>query len=284
MAEIEEILKGDKPPVEEKAKAEVVSDPVEKPESETPEKPEAEAPEAPAPEEKPEAAPEPGPSREVSGLKAANTAERKKRQQAEAEREELRQELDKREQRWRQDMQQMMAQFAPKPPETPAPNVFEDPEGWQRQQSQTYEQRLRQTEVKMSERLARVQYGDDVYSEAEREIENHYRNNPNDPIFVAIQRSDDPAGVMVQWHQNRQKLNDLSDPETLIEKQLATASPEFKAKLLSMLGGQSAEPKSATPAPSALPSNLAGARSVRGQGKVFTGAQPIGDILKTLRK
>lgn len=280
--DIEEILKSE--PAD---KPEVKSEPekVETPESEV-DKTEADKPET-EPEEKPEAGQEPKPekstNKELAGLKAAATAERNKRQAAEKQIEDLlakhQQDIDARERRFLQAMQQ----FAPKPPEQPQPSIFDDPGAWEQRQQQTVESRFRQSEVRMSERLARVQFGDDVYSAAEKALEAAHRSNPNDPIFIAIRQSDDPAGDMVRWHQERTKLNDFSDPKTALTRLLGEASPELKAEILATLGAKPAEQdKPETPAPSALPSNLAGARSVSGnKGKVFSGAPALADILNS---
>lgn len=273
---IEEILEN-KPAEEPKAPE---SEKVEKPEPEA-EKPEVIEAERPTPEEAESepAAPQPeAQARERDGFKGAYTAEKKKRQSVESEREELRAELDRREQRWRQDMQQLMQQFAPKQPEQPAPSFYEDPDGWQQRQTQTFEQRERTNNLYWSEQLARVKFGDEKFEAAGQEAQRIIQQNPRDPEIAAITASTNPGFELVKWYENRQKLSTLDNPEALIEQQLATASPEFKAKLLSMLGAQAPESKP-TPAPSALPTNLAGARSARSQQRVFSGAKPLSEIL-----
>ena len=262
---------------------------VEKPEAEVAEKPESEQEQPEAiqeqPEEKPEAEakPDKNANREVGGLKAAHSAEKSKRQAIERERDELRQELDRREQAWRQEMAQLVGQFAPKQPEQPQPGIFDDPDAWVSRQNQQYDQRLRQQDVKWSERIAKRHYGDEAFTEAEQSLQSLHRQNPRDPVFFAIGQSDDPAEVMMQWHQNQTKLKSLNDPEATVESMLANASPEFKTKLLTMLGGQT-QARPAIPAPSQIPSNLAGARSVGAtRGKTFAGPTPIGEALKKRR-
>lgn len=283
--DIGEILEGE---TAEKPEAKAEPEKVEAPEpekSETPEAKETEEAETPASEPEVEAKPEKTPSRELGGLKAAVTAERNKRQAVENEAKALRDEIARERADFRNQMAQLMSQFAPKPPEQPQPGIFDDPAAWEQRQQSTYEQRIRQTEVKMSERLARVQHGDDAYSAAEQALEAHVRSNPNDPIVHAIRQSDDPAGVMMRWHQERTKLNDFSDPETALTRLLSEATPELKAKILSSLGATKPEPKPETPAPSALPSNLAGARSVSGnRAKVFSGAKPLEEILSSRKR
>jgi hypothetical protein len=281
--DIGDILKGE---TAEKPEAKAEPEKVEIPEPEKSETPEATV-EADIPASEPEEQPKPDktPSRELGGLKAAVTAERNKRQAAEKQIEDLlakhQQDIDARERRFLQTMQQ----FAPKPPEQPVPGIFDDPAAWEQRQQHSVESRFRQSEIKMSERLARMQHGDDVYSAAEKALESAHRSNPNDPIFVAIRQSDDPAGDMVRWHQERTKLNDFSDPKTALTRLLSEATPELKAEILATLGGKSAEAEPSKPAPTAFPTNLAGARSISGnKGKVFSGAPALADILNSRKK
>lgn len=279
--DLKDILKGDIADDQPKAEATPEPEKVEQPDPQA-EQPESDAellPEAPEVEQAPQT--ETRPDKVVGGLKAAATAERNKRQQAEAEVKGLREELDRERASFRQEMAQMLSQFAPKQPEQPAPSVFDDPEGWQQRQAQNYEQRIRQTEIKMSERIARIQYGDDVYNEAEKAIEQYHRSNPNDPIFVAIPRSDDPAGLVVRWHQDRKKLSSLQSPESRVEL-LKESLKDPAVMALVQQAIQASAPANAAapkPTPSQLPSNFAGARSVTGgTTKVFAGPTPIGDV------
>lgn len=287
--EIGDILKGET--VEEpeaKAEPEKVSPQQFGAVADTPEKSEApeETVEADTPASEPEEQPKPEktPSRELGGLKAAVTAERNKRQAVENEAKALRDEIARERAEFRNQMAQLMSQFAPKPPETPQPTVFDDPQAWEQRQTQGFESKLRHADIKWSQRIAIRHYGRDKFAAAETALEEHVRNNPNDAIIHALRNSDDPAEEMMQWYEQRSKLNDFSDPEAAIER-LLSESPELKAKLLSKLGVQPTAEKPQTPAPSALPSNLAGARSVSGnRGQVFSGAKPLEEILGSRKR
>jgi hypothetical protein len=283
--EIKDILEG---PAEEKV--EVVET---KPE-ETPEVAEAPQPEAKDPEPAPEATPELNAgepekpeAKERDGFKGAYTAEKKKRQATEAERDELRAELDRREQSWRRDMQQIASQFAPKPPEQPAPNFYEDPDGWQQRQTQTYEQRERANNLYWSEQLARVKFGDDVFDAAGKEVMNVTGGNASHPISQMIAASPNPGIALVNWYQERQQLSSLQNPESRVELlKESLKDPAMLALVQQALQAsapaQAAAPK---PAPNAIPSNFAGARSVSSKAaQPFSGPKPIEEVLGSRNK
>lgn len=129
--------------------------------------------------------------------------------------------------------------------QNPPPDMYADPEGYQRHQQQTYEQRLQMQAVAFSEQLARVKFGDELYDKAERELERHVQTNPHDPIVHVIRNSSRPAFEVVNWFQQREaqqrlggkSIDDLlkeerekllNDPAFLanaVEKAKATAKP-----------------------------------------------------------
>jgi hypothetical protein len=128
---------------------------------------------------------------------------------------------------------------------SPPPDMFADPEGYQRHQAQTFQQQLRQRDVQTSEMFARLKFGDEVYDKAEKALESHIRLSPNDPIIQVLQSSAQPAFEMVRWFQQQEtqkrlagksiddllkeeRENALNDPAFLakaIEKAKATATP-----------------------------------------------------------
>ncbi len=129
--------------------------------------------------------------------------------------------------------------------QNPPPDMYADPEGYQRHQQQIYEQRLQAQALAFSEQLARVKFGDELYDKAERELGRHVQTNPHDPIVHVILNSSRPAFEVVQWFQQREaqqrfggkSIDDLlkeerekllNDPAFLanaVEKAKATAKP-----------------------------------------------------------
>jgi hypothetical protein len=128
---------------------------------------------------------------------------------------------------------------------TPPPDRYADPDGYDAYQAQQYQMGLRQQAVSFSEQLARVKFGDELYSKAEQELERHVNVNPHDPIVHVIRNSSQPAFEVVKWFQQQEankrlagkSIDDLlkehgekllDDPAYLaraIEKAKATAKP-----------------------------------------------------------
>lgn len=281
--ELKDIL--NKKPAEEEVEP-VEAKPEEKPEVAEAAQPEAKEPDL-APEEKPElesGEPEKPEAKERDGFKGAYTAEKKKRQQLEADSKELRAELDRREQAWRRDMQQLASQFAPKPPEQPSPDFYTDPEGWQQRQTQTYEQRERNNNLYWSEQLARVKFGDETFEAAGKEILSVTGGNESHPVARMIVASPNPGFALVNWYQERQQLSSLQNPESRVELlKESLKDPAMLALVQQALQAnapaQAAAPK---PTPSQLPSNFSGARSASvTQAKVFAGPTPLKSVFQT---
>jgi hypothetical protein len=127
----------------------------------------------------------------------------------------------------------------------PPPDMYSDPEGYQRHQVSQHQQALREQAVMFSEQLARVKFGDELYGKAEQEISRYVQMNPHDPIVHVIRNSSQPAFELVKWYQQQEankrlagkSIDDLlkeerekalSDPAFLaqaIEKAKATAKP-----------------------------------------------------------
>lgn len=136
-----------------------------------------------------EAAPEPAKPEPGFVPFAAVLDERDKRKELQAEIERMRQ-----------------AQPAAQP--QPLPDMFEDPEGYTSALAQTFEHRIYQTQLQMSERFARNQYGEELTTAAkEWAIEkcNH------DPHFNAkVRESGDPVGYAVQEYQRDQIVSSVT--------------------------------------------------------------------------
>lgn len=85
---------------------------------------------------------------------------------------------------------------------TPLPDMFEDPQGYTQALAQTFEQRLYQQQLQMSERFARNQHGDEVTDAA---LAWASARCDNDPYFNAqVRASNDPVGHAVREYQRDQ--------------------------------------------------------------------------------
>lgn len=144
---------------------------------------------------------------------------------------------------FRQRLAAMERQFQEKA--NPPPDMYSDPDGWQRHQAQTFQQSNRETLFATSEMVARVKFGDELVEKADAELTRVLNMNPNDPIAAVIGNSRNPAFEMVKWFQQQEankrlagkSIDDLlkeegekllNDPAFLakaIEKAKATAKP-----------------------------------------------------------
>lgn len=192
----------DKPPRNDKgqfaAKAE---------EPEEPEQPEAEKP----------AEPEPAPKQEDHRVPLSeHLSEREKRQKAEAEA-----------RRFREQLEAFQKEKEQKPP----PDMYEDPAGYQQYQQQSIQDTIRATELKFSERFARLKYGDDVYQAAEAAANEVMASGAHDPMLAAVARSSDPGSALVEWHKRNQTMERLgsTDLDTFLEqqKEQLLSDPQF---------------------------------------------------------
>lgn len=279
---IEEIIEGKNTPEKPEPKADPPKE--EKPEVKT------EAPQEPI--ETDQAPPEdggvsdsgPDPVRKAAGFQAAYTAEKKKRQESEQMLEQLRKESAERDQWYRQQSEQWTRtaqQFAPKLPEIPKINLFDDPDRWQQQEVlqpiQTVENKLR---FEFSEKLAKKTYGAE-YGEAEKWAEAQIRQNQATPIRHLLANSDDPGETLVQEFRKNKFAADMADPAALFQKMFDERlnDPQQKKAILERLG---AELKPAQPslAPSQLPTPLERSRSVGGaKGPAWQGPRPLNEIV-----
>lgn len=224
------------------------------------------------------------PSRQAAGMKAAYTAEKKKRQEIEQALDSLRKEAVERDQWYRQQSEQwqrQLQQFAPKPPDQPKPSMFDNPDDWEKQAVQqpiqSVEQRMR---YHFSEMLARRFYKEE-FDEAEKWAQAQVRQNPAHPIRQVLANSPDPGEDLVQEYRKQKQLAEMADPVAYRQKLLDEMlnDPEQKKAILEKLGAEPLKKAVQTPA-SALPSNLAGARSVGGSGgPVWQGPQPLTEII-----
>lgn len=188
-----------------------------------PEVVEAKAQEPPV--EKTEDKPERG---EIPAWRLREEADAKREWQSKAE------QAERRAQEIEQQLRSIQRQMTEK--QNPPPDIFADPEGYQRHQAQTFQQQLRQRDVATSEMFARLKFGDEVYDKAEKALESHVRLNPSDPIIHVLQTSAQPALEMVTWFRQQETQQRLAgktlDDLLKEEREKALSDPAFLAQAI----------------------------------------------------
>lgn len=225
--------------LEEEAEAEapeaVEPDPVEEPEK------------AEATEEAPEAEPEP------TGEKEAETPPVQQEAQhipitALLDEREKRQEFERR----AAEMERKVKEFERKlqeqqKPEAKAPDMFEDPEAYQRHQQQQVQSGFWNQTLNTSEMVARSQHGAEVVEAATQAFMEAAQSNPG--LQHELRAQQHPYQFVIDWHKRQQVLEQVgTDPEAYKAKIREEIMAELQG---SKPAQQSAPPKSVVSAPSA---------------------------------
>lgn len=165
-------------------------------------------------------------------------------------------------------------------PQEPPPDWYADPEkalSYHLTPIQQQMQRMAMDSVRAaSETRAIARYGYEAFAEMETAVNAGIQSG--DPeiekLRYAVMNSHDPAGVAMQWYQQRKLMAEVGpDPAAYREKVKQEVLAELQA------GGQAAKP-----AAPVMPSNLAGARNVGSRsGPAWSGPMPIADIFNMKR-
>lgn len=95
-----------------------------------------------------------------------------------------------------------MRQAQPAPTPQAIPDMFEDPEGYTSALATTFEQKLYQQQLNMSDRFAQNQYGEELTTAAKQWA---FEKCNTDPYFNAkVRESGDPVGYAVKEYQRDQ--------------------------------------------------------------------------------
>jgi hypothetical protein len=219
-------------------------------EAETGEQPQPE-PEAPEPEA--EAGPPPAEDARKAGLEAGIAAERRKRQEIEAQLEALRREI----------------QAKPAEPAPPPPSIWEDEQGAFQHfggqavtaavQRATFEAKLNQSEFYARKNI-------EGFSDSWEEMNKWLVENPS--VAQQATADFDPWGYAYRAFQNQRTMQELG----------ATDLETLKAKMREEL---MAEMQAQAPAAPVIPRSLSTTRSVSGRnGPAWSGPPSLGDLLK----
>lgn len=199
-----------------------------------------------APEEKPPEQPAKPEERsgEIPAWRLREEAEAKREWQGRAEgaireNEELRRQFTA----TQRQLNELQRQIAEK--QNPPPDMYADPEGYQRYQTQSFEDRLRRERAAFNVQLAHVKFGEELVNKADDEFTRFAQSNPGNPIVQAVINSSTPAFEVVKWYQQQEankrlagkSIDDLlkeerdkllNDPAFLaqaVEKAKASATP-----------------------------------------------------------
>lgn len=237
MSDLDELL-GEKEPSEPKDEVKA-PEPEPKPE----EKGEAEAEEANEATEAEEVVP---PTTERMVPEAALLAERRKRQA-----------LEEQEQFWKELKAQKEAQ--------PAPDVLEDPEGAYQSLQSTFDQRLLNERLNMSEMMHRQSKGDEAVDAAVEAWMEAVKQNP--AMHQQAMQNRDPFGVVMQWHQQQTQIAEIGNLD------------DWKAKTREAIKAELMAEMKATP-PVQTPTDLSDVPSEPPKARGYSGPTPLDDLLK----
>ena len=169
-------------------------------------------------------------------------------------------------------LRQQVEQFQTHQPQSqsqPAPDPYEDPQGYQVAVQQTVQQALFAQRLEFSEMRARDKFGDDTWEETNDWL----RNRPDVAQWAASQR--DPCGAAVQLYQREKLAAEIGDnPDQWREKERERLRQEILAEV------QQTAPQGATPITRAIiPGPGSQARSAAPKGG-WSGPQPVKSALK----
>lgn len=128
-------------------------------------------------------------------------------------------------------LQQMMTQRQQPQQPQPAPDVLENPEGYQSFISEQVQSATRNAKLDMSEEMARSQYGDEVVEAAFQA----FQAVQNPGLYQSLMAAKSPWSEMVKWHKKELLAQEIgNDPEaykaSVEAKVRAELEAEFNAK------------------------------------------------------
>jgi hypothetical protein len=158
----------------------------------------------------------------------------------------------------------------PQPPETPAPDFYEDPQGAVRHQMQPIQNEVLNMRLDMSQAMAEQQFGVDVVQKATDALAAAAQTNPG--IAQSVMQAKSPYHEVVKWHQQQQVSAEIgSDPDAWKAKEREKIRAELQAEMVT----EAARAKAAQPAPSMANANGVGG----GAQNTFAGPTPLDDLL-----
>lgn len=188
-----------------------------------------------------EEAPEPAPEPEKPEPKTEGIPSWRLKEEAEARR--AAEERASRVERELADIRrQLQSTQKPAEPDKPAPEIWDDPNGFVQAALTPVQQALQQQAERFSMRMAVKEYGKDTVQAAYAALGTAMQ--AGDPSaraeYQRIKQSDDPYEDIVQWHKRSQTLQKVGDdPEKWLEARLEERlkDPTYQAQLLERIRG-----------------------------------------------
>jgi hypothetical protein len=124
----------------------------------------------------------------------------------------------------RQELQALKNLATPKPEPTPAPNVLEDQEGFQKYVGQQLNQQVTNVKLDISEEMTRAAHGDEKVDAAFAAFQ-----AAQDPtLHQSVMQSRNPWGEVVKWHERQTVAAEIGDDPEAYKAKLET---EIRQKL-----------------------------------------------------
>jgi|GEM_PF-6401881 len=201
-------------------------------------------------------------------------AERQKVKRYTEEVADFRKQLQETNAQWERRMAQLIETIKPQQAQQAPPDWWENPgaaTGYHiDQRVNPLEQKFMSLESQILRLTAIQQYGAEKVSAFEKYVQDAMSSNDPEIATLAAQMraSPDPMKVGLDWYEKR-----TFDP--------AAKEAEIEARILEKYGIDPNKPQQQQPAPSVMPSNLAGARNVGNRsGPAWAGPPTINDIFK----
>jgi hypothetical protein len=161
-----------------------------------------------------------------------------------------------------QELRRELQALKSPPPEQPkAPDIFEDPEGYQNFQQQQVRTALLNTTLNISEEVTRAAVGSELVDQAQQWGAQQFQANP--ALYQQFISQRNPYGFLVQQYQRDQVLSKLNADPKQVEAFLAWQQAQQQLQ----------EQPAATPSPQpvAPPPSIASAPSAGGVQQIATG-------------
>jgi len=124
-------------------------------------------------------------------------------------------------------LQQLQSQ-QPRAEPQPAPDMFEDPQGYQQHQAHMMQAATQNIRLDLSEEMAVGQYGRDVVDAAFGAL----KQSQDRAAYQAVMQARSPYMELVKWHQRQQIAQEIGDdPAAWKEAQRAAIRAEVEAEL-----------------------------------------------------
>jgi hypothetical protein len=182
------------------------------------------------------------------------------------------------ERRKRQELERRLAEIeaAQKQNTDPAPDMFEDPEGYAAWQDRNVSSKLGLMKIEMSEAIVRENVGDEAFEESMEYFKDEVSRNPG--IVQQLNQSPNPAKFAYNLGLQAKERAEIGDPKQYAANAVAKARQEWEQSLPDIVAKQVQEQLSKIVPKSLADSASAAARST--QTPVDVEAEPIEALLR----